>query len=438
MIPKNFLNFTRFKSVVSSLPESEFLKNVLSLISGNLISQIILFASAPILTRLYSPSDFGVFALFSAIIGTVSKISSLCYERAILLPKEQEDADNIFLMSVGIAVAVSISVLILAIIYRVFGYKLFANIDAYLYCIPLGIFLFGLINNFRFYRQRKKMYKTLAFATVFDAIISNVFKIVIAITVGSFVGGLIGGFILGMCSSVLILFFGANKIDFVKIKKNISIRKMTECAKTYKQFPLFASWNIGFNVLSQNLVVFILTAFFSPAIVGFYNLGNRMLNQPILLISQAVQNVYFQSSAEDYNAAKKMKKDFCIKTCIIAAIGVIPLILFWIWGEKIITIIFGENWRPSGSYMKILAPWFFFQFISRPANVIYEVFQKQQLKLYISISKFIFRSLSLIIGYYLSEDVIICLICYSVVNILIEIISIYGAYFIINKYAPQN
>ena len=47
--------------------KSEFTRNVLTLMTGTTIAQAIPIAINPILTRLYTPEDFGVFALFIAI-----------------------------------------------------------------------------------------------------------------------------------------------------------------------------------------------------------------------------------------------------------------------------------------------------------------------------------------------------------------------------------
>ena len=46
-------------------PKSEFSRNVLTLMTGTTIAQAIPIAISPILTRIYTPEDFGVFAFGS-------------------------------------------------------------------------------------------------------------------------------------------------------------------------------------------------------------------------------------------------------------------------------------------------------------------------------------------------------------------------------------
>ena len=67
-------------------PKSEFSKNVLTLMTGTTIAQAIPIAISPILTRIYSPEDFGVFVLYTAIVSLVTAISTGKYELAIMLP----------------------------------------------------------------------------------------------------------------------------------------------------------------------------------------------------------------------------------------------------------------------------------------------------------------------------------------------------------------
>jgi len=96
-------------------PKSEFSRNVLTLMTGTTIAQAIPIAISPILTRIYTPEDFGVFALFIAIVGFFSVIASARYEQAILIPKKDEDAINIF--ALGFIIICSISLFLLIDLY---------------------------------------------------------------------------------------------------------------------------------------------------------------------------------------------------------------------------------------------------------------------------------------------------------------------------------
>ena len=48
--------------------KSDFIQNVVKLMTGTIIVQLIAFLSQPIITRIYSPHDYGIFATIQAII----------------------------------------------------------------------------------------------------------------------------------------------------------------------------------------------------------------------------------------------------------------------------------------------------------------------------------------------------------------------------------
>ncbi len=65
-------------------PKSEFSRNVLTLMAGTTIAQAIPIGISPILTRLYTPSDFGVYALFLSIATIFGSIANGRYELKII------------------------------------------------------------------------------------------------------------------------------------------------------------------------------------------------------------------------------------------------------------------------------------------------------------------------------------------------------------------
>ncbi|MDC1200166.1 oligosaccharide flippase family protein, partial [bacterium] len=106
---------------LKSFFSSEFSKNVLTLMTGTTISQAIPLAATPILTRIYTPEDFGVLALFSSITAILGLLATGKYEMAILLPKDDKDALNIVYLSVILSAIFSI---ILFTIVFLFNYEI--------------------------------------------------------------------------------------------------------------------------------------------------------------------------------------------------------------------------------------------------------------------------------------------------------------------------
>ena len=85
--------------ILARLRKSSFVKNVLVVMSGTAVAQAIGFALSPIISRLFSPSDFGVFGSFNSVSTIIAAGATLEYTQAIMLPKEKEDAINLFFVS---------------------------------------------------------------------------------------------------------------------------------------------------------------------------------------------------------------------------------------------------------------------------------------------------------------------------------------------------
>ena len=65
-------------------PKSEFSRNVLTLMTGTTIAQAIPIAISPILTRIYTPENFGVFAQYSVRVKNRDRVQAKLKEIGIL------------------------------------------------------------------------------------------------------------------------------------------------------------------------------------------------------------------------------------------------------------------------------------------------------------------------------------------------------------------
>ena len=74
------------------LRKNEFLRHVLTLLSGTVAAQLIVLLMQPILTRIYGPSAFGGYILFQSLFTTLASVAALRYDMAIMLPRKDADA----------------------------------------------------------------------------------------------------------------------------------------------------------------------------------------------------------------------------------------------------------------------------------------------------------------------------------------------------------
>ena len=70
------------------LPKGRLRRAVTVLVTGTALGQLIVLAASPLVTRLYTPEDFGVLGVFSALLGILGIAVSLRYELAIPLAED--------------------------------------------------------------------------------------------------------------------------------------------------------------------------------------------------------------------------------------------------------------------------------------------------------------------------------------------------------------
>ena len=365
-------------------PKSEFNKNVLTLMTGTTIAQAIPIAISPILTRIYTPEDFGVLALFVAITSIFGSIANGRYELAIMLPKKDEDAINIFALGFIITLAISLVLLILVILFNSYFVKLLNNkeIGLWLYFVPVAVSFIGFYNLLNYFNNRKNNYKDIARATIIKSIILAIVQLSIGL-IKNGASGLISGQIVSNLFANMRLFKNIVK-DKVLIS-NISKLKIIALAKRYKDFPKFSMWAVLANTLSQHLTNILISSFFSVSTLGFYSLVQRILGVPSALIGNSIGQVFFQQATKEKQQTGKAINTFnsTVKKLIIIGLPSFGILFFII--EDLFVFIFGYEWKIAGEYGQIIIPLFFIRFVSSTVSNINIVFEKQKIGLYINI-----------------------------------------------------
>ncbi len=352
--------------------KSEFTKNIVTLITGTAVAQAIPIAISPILTRIYTPEDFGVFALFIAIISIFGIIANARYELAIMLPKKDEDAINIFVLGFIITCFITLFLLILVIVFNDY-LKIFLEneeIGFWLYFVPIAVFFSGMYNILNYFNNRKKNYKDLRNATILKAIVLAIVQLSIGFIKSGASGLISGQLISNMFANIKLLRnILKNKILVSKISKI----KIIALAKKYKKFPKYSLPSSFCDITTTQLPFFLLPKIFGLQISGFFFLSKRIISLPASLIASSISQVYFQNLSD---AKKNKERVFPIFIDTIKKLFLIALptsLLMFLFSPIIFEIIFGKDWLISGEIAKYLALVFFITFIVSPLSISFTV-----------------------------------------------------------------
>lgn len=322
---------------------SNFISNILKLVSGSILAQALGIMLYPVIARTYSPADFGVFQLFLSISSIIAIVSCLSYNLSIMLPKKDEDSANIIVLCI---LLLTISSIVSGSIFVLFPVQIGSLLNApqlsdYLIFIPVVVFLNGLFSVLNYWTSRRVRFGIIATARVVNSLSSRVMQIGVGMSRAS-PFGLISGYLAGYLLA-----------DFLMIRKmksdlhlfnHISLKEIKRLAIRYKRFPIFSSWSQFTNTIALQLPPFMLVYFFSSTIVGYYSMANQMLFLPLALIGGATNQVFFQKASEMKNVTGNFKELLTDVHRRLISIGIFPTMVFMIIGED----LFSFFWDPTG------------------------------------------------------------------------------------------
>lgn len=404
-----------------SFLKKEFVKNVLTLITGSALSQVVVYASILLLTRLFSAELFGIYILFSSATIILKPLATLQFEFAIVLPKKDKDAINLFAFSTLILIFYCLLLLLIVSLFKteILDFFNITVLSNFIYLLPLNVFLFGLIANFDYWNNRNDNFKAISKGLFLKS--SSMSATQIATGFSSYNSlGLIPGMLIGHVLQIFYLLqLTYNKLQ--PLCKEVSVTRMLFLAKKYKDIPIFNSIINLTNNLSNELPVLLITKYFGLASSGIYGLAVKFMKAPIGVVQQSVNQVFFNKATKLYNDQGNLYA-LVLKTAkhllIISLLIFTPLFILSYYLE----FLFGEGWTDVGLYARILIPWLFFAFLSNPLNSLILILNKQKTMLVLDIALLIFRFLALFCGYYLYNDIIIALALFSMVGMIFNIL----------------
>lgn len=413
-------------------PKSEFSKNVLTLMTGTTIAQAIPIAISPILTRIYTPEDFGVFALFIAITTIFGTIANGRYELAIMHPKKDEDAINIFALGFIITCVISLLLLFLVIVFNDYFTRFFGNNDIsyWLYFIPLSVFFIGLFNILNYFNNRRKKYHDLRNATILKSILLVLIQIIVGFIKAGASGLIFGSIISNMFANMKLL---KNIIKDKVLVSNISKLKIIALMKKYREFPKYNLMSNLSNMITIQLPFFLIPKIFDISISGYFFFAQKIISLPSSLIATSISQVFFQKTSENYKNKIKNMPIFLITLKKLTIVALPISIFMYIFSPMLFELIFGKEWRLSGEISQYLAIIFFFNFIISTLSIILISYKKLKL---LAIWQYIYLFTAIVlyvVSYYFGLELTDFLLLYVSHQILLYVLYFYMIYQVVSE-----
>ena len=377
-----------------------FGQNLLIRSLGSTSAYLIGFLLSPILARIYLPEAYGQFAVFNALIASLSVLSTLNFNNAFVLPKTGKHF--VPLVQLTLMVLVLVTFLMVAgliffgdAVLEVFNIQDLGNL---IYLLPLFTFLTGISRCLDYWNVRVKEYRKGATSKVASVISAKVSTIILGIISRGDITGFIIGDLISRPIQVLTLLSKSIRNDWYRLTQ-VSWPRIRWTAREYRDYPLYNMPAEGLTVLVAQLPVYLLSFYYNAEATGYFSLAFSITAAPIQVLGLSVASVYYQQAAEAHGQdPAKMITMTCKLFNKLILLGAIPFGVLIVFGDKVFVAIFGANWETAGVFGSYLAFMAFTNFISVSFTSLFRVLRREKLQFYINLAGSVLLCLGLLIA----------------------------------------
>jgi O-antigen/teichoic acid export membrane protein len=382
--------------IIKTKINSGYIKSVLILVGGSGLAQVINISILPLLTRLYSPSDFSMLAVYVAIVSISSTAACLRFDITIPLPKYDASALNLLVISISLAFISSVIIFFILWFFKT-EFLVATKLPAWvIYLIPIGVFSAACYNSLQYWFSRKKQFNVIAktritqassgaIVQVYGGLVASNFLLLLGHLATSSVG------ILAMLSKLL----AHEKQLFSKIK----ISTIKALIRKYEQYPKYSTLEVLANNAGIQLPIILIASFTLGEEAGYLMLAIKAMQAPMALIGGSVAQVYY-SHAAIKNKEGQLSHFTSDTLKGLMKTGVGPIIFAGIVAPQVFSLIFGADWQRAGVLVSWMTLWFALQFLASPISMVMHVKNKQKHMLILTITGFIIRLGSVLLAYY--------------------------------------
>ena len=352
-----------------------FLRDVAFVSGGTAFAQVFSLAILPLISRLYSPEDFGLYTLYLSMVLYLSLCCSADFESAIVIPDKDTEANRIFTSVLRFAPAVALMFCIVALVLMFgLGKDQFYGLPWWIIVLAIPAGAIGSVWH-RAYRYLWIRHTRFSF----------VGKAMVASTVASGVVILGSGWLLknseftyvGLIAGQLVLWFSMYLIFRRGLQKDpqvpaeqlrMSAPEVLSTLKTWRNLlaALFAS--NGLYRIYERLPIFAFSIMYGNAVLGFYGMAERAVQAPGILIANAIGDVYRQRAARAWNDNGNYSRLF-LRTLLMTTVTAVPLyVVAILLAPDVAAWVLGEQWREAGEFASILLVASMFGFMTTPMD----------------------------------------------------------------------
>ena len=375
--------------------------------------------TTPVLSRLYTPSDYGEWSIFSGYISIFGVVMTGGYELAIIKTKNRTDIPNLIALCL---------IILLILIFFLSSILVFSNIlnITYINSLPLKWFMIlyllltGIQGIGMNYSNRMQKYNTIAIGELTSGVTQSLMRILFAELK---INGLIIGTLVARIYECFYYMMRLRKNLSVFSTKIISVKRIVGLAVEHKKFPLFDAPSSLLTFASLNVPILILATAFKKTEVGYYSMVLQILLLPMSFVGSAMGKVYYREVSFFENDSQVL--DVSMRTLKISLlIAVAPILFFCFGGDHILEIFLGRQWKLAGTFALFLSLWAFPSIVLFPLYPIYRYRNRQNILFNFNLVFTTLTIIALLVGIWIWNDILKTLLLYSITGFAIKVLQI--------------
>ncbi|WP_052493797.1 MULTISPECIES: oligosaccharide flippase family protein [Pseudomonas] len=371
------------------------------LVGGTALGQVVLLLALPVLTRLYSPENFNVLAIYVAIIGIFSGAICLRFDIAISLPESSGDAWRLMILGI-VCAAIFSSFIAVGLSFLLWGFAINVGIESNVFSalVGLGLFSMGAFNSLQMWYVREKKFLSISFVKFSQSIVVVSIQIGAGIWLATAAGLLWGQLASGVVGAfAFIILLRKDPGNFC----GLSFQDVRRFFQIYGRFPRYSVFESLANEAASQLPLLLIAFLLGGSEAGYLMLAMRVLQAPIALLGNAISQVYLSQAplSERKGELATLSKSMLAK---LAKVGVGPLLFAAIVAPTVFPIVFGSEWQRAGELVGWMTPWFIFQLLVSPISMSLHVKGKQDIALYLQLAALLMRVSAVLLFYFIFKD----------------------------------
>lgn len=366
---------------------STHLRSIGVLASGSAATQALVVLLTPIITRLYTPSEYAAVVVYGSIVAIAAAVAGGRYESAVVMPindaEGERDAVALVQLPVLLSLAfASIGLCFLAVLKLTGLPGALQSLGWWSLAIPAGVVLGVSTAALSAHATRGRDYATLARVAPQQKIVGSSTQIAGGLLqLGT--SGLMVGALAGQISGLWLLFrmFGRGAASAQLSAVKPDTKRLWEVARRYSDFPRISTWLALLNALAWNIQVLAISHLFNASEVGQYALAFSTITIPMSLFLTGVSQVYLREAASrvrDKTAAYSLANKSLIGLLAVS----VPLFAALFMVAKFLLVpLFGPEWTQAGSLAVAMLPLLWARFLSTSISSTFSVYRRQTMLL---------------------------------------------------------